>query len=105
MSWNGSDLISNGQWDVGAQTFTPPASVPPVFVGTSTIDVITSSSFNFNYQINVDGTVHWLVVLSTAVVPTPAQVKAGLDYGSETVLAALSKQVIANQTYISKIEN
>lgn len=57
---------------------------------------VTASGADLTYEFLADGDTYWLVVAAGAVAPTAAQVKAGVDYGSETVVSAGSGSVEAD---------
>lgn len=74
---------------------TPPADAPPSFVGGLASDSITTESFNVNYTLDEDCTSYLIVVAQGSAIPTPAQIKAGVDYGAVTVLFSANESATA----------
>jgi regulation of enolase protein 1 (concanavalin A-like superfamily)/dienelactone hydrolase len=59
-------------------------------------DTVTSSGFTVREKTNEAGTAYYVVVADGATAPTSAQVKAGANYGSVTVLKSGSLDLTAN---------
>jgi len=79
-----------------ANPFVADDSLGPLFVGSVTSSDILTTSFNVNYTVDKNSTVYAVVVDQGSTVPTPAQIKAGLDYGAVTVIQALNKLSTGN---------
>ncbi len=56
----------------------------------------TVEADKFLVKVNEAGTIHWIAVEDTATAPTPAQVKAGVSYGSVSVYDKGTITVTAN---------
>ncbi|WP_440875138.1 Ig-like domain-containing protein [Thalassotalea sp. PLHSN55] len=59
----------------------------PSFDSSPTLSAVSSNGGNVAVDLNEEGSVYYLVVADGESVPTAAQIKAGADYGSTTVLA------------------
>lgn len=92
------DPFQGGQYlfDTADGTDVIDDSVAPQFVGAVTASGITTSSVDINFTLNKDCTAYTVVVAQGSAVPTPAQIKAGVDYAGVTVLFNSSKSVTGN---------
>jgi hypothetical protein len=79
-----------------ANPFVADDSLGPLFVGSVTSSDILTTSFNVNYTIDSNSTVYAVAVAQGSAVPTPAQIKAGVDYGAVTVLFSGNAVEVAN---------
>ncbi len=68
----------------------------PSFVGSVTSSNVTTNSFTINFELNENATAYAVIVAQGSAIPTPSQIKAGVDYGAVTVLQALNKLVSGN---------
>jgi hypothetical protein len=82
--------------------FVDAVDLAPEFVGGITASSIDETSFNVNYTLNETSDSYLIVVAQGSATPTPAQIKAGVDYGAVTVLfSATDTAAINTQETIS----
>lgn len=71
-------------------------TLPPAFVGGLSATNIGTGGLTVNYTLNDDCTAYLIAVAQGSAVPTPEQIKAGVDYSSVTVLFSSNESASAN---------
>ena len=71
-------------------------NTPPSFIGGLSATNITTSGLTVNYTLDEDCTSYLIVVAQGSAIPTPEQIKAGVDYGAVTVLFSSNEPASAN---------
>ncbi|MBI9054287.1 MAG: T9SS type A sorting domain-containing protein [Bacteroidales bacterium] len=90
-----SDKISFQILDLVAPEFTE---------GFPIVENITKDAFDLKVNSNEDGKSYYILVAKGSVAPDYQQVKAGVDYNSETVIVAGNKNILGNTTEILLVE-
>ena len=91
-------IYQNPQINSNYYFFDPEQAVnlPPAFIGGLSATNITTSGLTVNYTLDEDCTAYLLVVAQGSAIPTPEQIKAGVDYGAVTVLFSSNEPASAN---------
>ncbi len=87
-NWVGDNSITYNFSAFPNFTITAPDITPPTFDLGPSADSVTTSGFTPSASLDEAGTVYYVVVADGATAPTPAEVKAGSNYGAVTVLAS-----------------
>jgi hypothetical protein len=79
-------------------------TAPEFAEGFPIIENITKDAFDLKVNSNEDGNAYYILVARGSVAPDYQQVKAGVDYNSETVIVAGNKNILGNTTEILLVE-
>ena len=79
-------------------------TAPEFTEGFPVVENITKNTFDLSVKSNEDGKSYYILVADGSEVPDYQQVKAGVDYNSETVIVAGNKNILGNTTEILLVE-
>ena len=86
----------SGIW---VQEVIPAALAYATQLSSSSVDNITETTADFDYDFSENATTYYVVVPSGSTAPTEAQIKAGVDYGTVTLVDDGSATTTANTIY------
>jgi len=89
----------SGYSGIWVQEVIPAALAYATQLSSSAVDNITETTADFDYKFSENATSYYVVVPAGSTAPTEAQIKAGIDYGTVTLVDEGSATTTANTMY------